>query len=247
MTLLPDASFPSLLDAILHFHPVSAPTSPASPNSPAPSPAQPPTTPSPSSPPHSTTHGAKPTSPPFYPRLPRPSRFLNQHHYQPIQPVSRQPTALPRTSSSGAQRIAQSPRRRDSMERPQSRGHNRENIHDEPGSSAAKGTRGSPSPSRPHHLNALSPLQALSPMRSNKSKDMLPAVPLPGTDTPGAGGRSRASSITKSLSRRQSLYAHAARWAAGDEYEDEQMTNPGGLFSRLTLVKAPSESSGLKR
>jgi len=71
-------------------------------------------------------------------------------------------------------------------------------------------------------------------------------------------GRSRASSnasmnapLSRSLSRRESVYAHAARWAAGGEEYDawdvEGAGNGAGSFSRLTLVRAPSEGSALKR
>jgi hypothetical protein len=68
---------------------------------------------------------------------------------------------------------------------------------------------------------------------------------------------SRSTSITKSLTRRQSLIAGAARWDQGqrEEWGDENhwagiaagALPTSGLFSRLTLVKAPAEKSGLKQ
>lgn len=66
----------------------------------------------------------------------------------------------------------------------------------------------------------------------------------------GGGNHSRTNSITRSLSRRQSLYRAAAEWTEGKEYADENLTNPAALFSRLTLVKAPAadqQEQGLRR
>lgn len=64
------------------------------------------------------------------------------------------------------------------------------------------------------------------------------------------GGHSRTNSasggsLSRSLSRRQSLYNSAENWREGREYRDENLTNPAGLFSKLTLVKAPGEAKGL--
>lgn len=119
--------------------------------------------------------------------------------------------------------------------------HNREN-HDEPVSPAK--ARASPSPSRPSKLTVLSPLQAFSPLQPmTHARERS----YPSSDTSSVHTRSRASSITRSLSRRQSLIAHAARWGAGEDYEEEDVMRAAGLFSRLTLVKAPSENEGLKR
>jgi hypothetical protein len=147
---------------------------------------------------------------------------------------------LPRTTASALHRT--SPKPRDNVDRNPSRG-NRDMMPEEP-ISPPRQIRASPSPSRPSKINALSPLQAFSPLqpmtvprdRSNTA-----------SEASSAGTRSRASSITKSLSRRQSLIAHAARWGTGEDYEDDSSMSSAGLFSRLTLVKAPNEESGLKR
>ncbi|WWC59363.1 uncharacterized protein I303_101915 [Kwoniella dejecticola CBS 10117] len=131
-----------------------------------------------------------------------------------------------------------------------SRGANKENMFplDDPLSPSSpysgRNAKGSASPSRPPKLSALSPLQTFSPLQPVKA-----ALP-PTTASSDAGsisGRSRASSVTKSLSRRQSLIAHAAGWAAGGK-EDIDQNDSGNLFSRLTLVKAPAaDSSAIRR
>lgn len=122
--------------------------------------------------------------------------------------------------------------------------HTRENTIEDPGSPGRQ-PRASPSPSRPTKHTVLSPLQALSPLQPTSQSRHRSQ---PSSDASSIGTtRSRASSITKSLSRRQSLIAHAARWGAGMDYEEEDVMHAAGLFSRLTLVKAPSENSGLKR
>ena len=103
--------------------------------------------------------------------------------------------------------------------------------------------RPSASPGRHHHgLSALSPLQTFSPLQP---------VAIPRRE---GSGRSRANSaakeekpsLSRSLSRRQSLYRNAEKWDAGEEYVDENMMNPGSLYSRLTLVKAPAEKEGIR-
>jgi hypothetical protein len=117
-----------------------------------------------------------------------------------------------------------------------------------PGSNRA--ARASPSPSRHHGLSALSPLQTLSPLQPSREISKSPSRPSydpdAGINTPSTT-RSRASSVTKSLSRRQSVVRSAEQWSAGKEYVDENITNPSNLFSRLTLVKAPQEDKGMKR
>ncbi|WVQ76109.1 hypothetical protein IAR50_005751 [Cryptococcus sp. DSM 104548] len=84
------------------------------------------------------------------------------------------------------------------------------------------------SPSRPKR-GALSPLQTLSPLEPLKS-----SPPVRVTDTVGAG--SRRASLTRSLSRRESMVENAAAWRRGEDVGGDGR----GLFSRLTLVKAPS-------
>lgn len=118
--------------------------------------------------------------------------------------------------------------------------------------SSPSGLRPQQSPSRHHGRSALSSLQGLSPMPT-------PSIPLPSpsshtrsisgeSDGRSAGGHSRTGSVTRSLSRRQSLYHSAAEWGVGKEYSNENLTSPASLFSRLTLVKAPaSEQSGLRK
>ncbi|KAK8847345.1 hypothetical protein IAR55_005202 [Kwoniella newhampshirensis] len=125
----------------------------------------------------------------------------------------------------------------------------KENMPDDhlpasPQSFTGRQSRASPSPSRPMKLSALSPLQTLSPLQPVRATPSS----LASSDTGSVGGRSRANSVTKSLSRRQSLIAHAEKWGAGgDKFMDEEYGNAPNLFSRLTLVKAPSESTSIRR
>jgi hypothetical protein len=72
------------------------------------------------------------------------------------------------------------------------------------------------------------------------------------SDRSSLGGHSRTNSasasggsLSRSLSRRQSLYNSADNWREGREYRDENITSPAGLFSKLTLVKAPGEAKGV--
>ena len=121
-------------------------------------------------------------------------------------------------------------------------------------STTRSASRSSSSATRPHLFNALSPLQAFSPLQPIAQPISGSTSPLPPSKDPsgspgssvGAPSLSRSSSVTRSLSRRQSLIAHAARWDKG-EYVDENLTNPMALFSRLTLVKAPQEKQGIRR
>lgn len=154
-------------------------------------------------------------------------------------PAPRYPPALPRTSSPAPPVSSPAPVLQYTMDR---NSYFPRGAADEP-ISPPRHQRGSASPSRLQKITALSPLQALSPLIPT------PAHPRTASETSsvGTGTRSRAGSITKSLSRRQSLIAHAARWGTGDEEEDENYMPGPGLFSKLTLVKAPSEGSGLKR
>ncbi|WWC67839.1 uncharacterized protein I206_101756 [Kwoniella pini CBS 10737] len=99
-----------------------------------------------------------------------------------------------------------------------------------------RSAKASASPSRPPKLSALSPLQTFSPLQPVKTA--LPSTSA-SSDAGSVSGRRRASSVTKSLSRRQSLIAHAANWGAGGK-EDTELPDSGNLFSRLTLVKAPA-------
>ncbi|WWD21435.1 hypothetical protein CI109_105920 [Kwoniella shandongensis] len=124
----------------------------------------------------------------------------------------------------------------------------KENMPDDhapssPQSFTGRQSRASPSPSRPMKLSALSPLQTLSPLQPVRATPSS----LASSDTGSIGGRSRANSVTKSLSRRQSLIAHAEKWGRGDKFMDDDYEKPPDLFSRLTLVKAPAENTGIRR
>lgn len=103
-----------------------------------------------------------------------------------------------------------------------------------------RGSRGGTSPSsRPPKLNALSPLQAFSPLQSMKT-------PMHVSDTAGTGSLRRSgstSSVTRSLSRRESMIENAQRWRSGVDAADDGK----GLFSRLTLVKAPRRKDDVRR
>jgi hypothetical protein len=105
-----------------------------------------------------------------------------------------------------------------------------------------RGHRTSASPSRPHHLTALSPLQSFTSLKPEKASHERPV----GTKTPETLSRANSqkshkshASLSRSLSRRDSLYANAARWGTGG---DEEENVPSEFFSRLTLVRAPSET-----
>lgn len=220
--------FPSILDAILHYYPVKS---------------SPPVYSSPASPSHiAQTHVPNvsfqlgSTFAAFY--TPPPSRFLNP------QPTIQAPTALPALTHHQSQppspHKSKSPGGRERMA-----GFSKSFSDEASGlspSSAAKSSKLSPSPARHHGLNALSPLQAFSPLQT---------LPLPvkdksqssGTDSPKT--HTRSSSLTRSLSRRQSLIANAEKWGRGEE--EENRGDIGSLFSRITLVKAPAEETTLKR
>lgn len=126
---------------------------------------------------------------------------------------------------------------------PQSMAGNRENTDHLAAPSpplSIRGSRSGTSPSsRPPKLNALSPLQAFSPLQSMKT-------PMHVSDTAGTGSLTRSrssSSVTRSLSRRESMVENAQRWRSGLDADDDGK----GLFSRLTLVKAPRKKDDVRR
>ncbi|RXK37492.1 hypothetical protein M231_05213 [Tremella mesenterica] len=160
---------------------------------------------------------------PLDPNAPRFSRFLSYN--QPIH------APIPRHASQTAFKPA--------------------NMDPSPGSpNKPRQVRASPSPSRhPHHhgLSALSPLQMFSPLESNQ-----PPMPKPKSRAPSetsSGGPRRPTSVTPSLSRRQSVISQAAKWGQR-EYDigREEPYSIGEVFSRLTIVKAPAEKdTGLRQ
>lgn len=111
----------------------------------------------------------------------------------------------------------------------------------------SKGGGGS-SPSRnTHHLNALSPLQSFSPLQTSprpKTASVPSASAGSLTDSATGEGRTR---LVRSMSRKQSMYASAAQWEKGQWERENENTPIGGLFSKITLVKAPDLDSGLKK
>lgn len=113
-----------------------------------------------------------------------------------------------------------------------------------------KGATASPS-LRAHGLSALSPLQTFSPLHTHKelrdSSTLASAAASDGSRTPGSeSNRSRAGSLTRSLSRRESLYRSAEIWNKDeDAYKADHQQTPAEMFSRLTLVKAPVKKEGM--
>ncbi|ODN82301.1 hypothetical protein L202_02580 [Cryptococcus amylolentus CBS 6039] len=174
------------------------------------------------------------TSLPYYPPPTSPSRFIPMLPHQQPAPQP-QPTSA-HSASSLARGASLPPSRRASQDHlRQSRSQSVRNMpaHDpDPGlltPSPAVNIRGNhPSPSRPKR-GALSPLQTLSPLEPLKA-----SPPVRVTDTAGAGPRR--ASLTRSLSRRESMVENAAAWRRGEEVGGDGR----GLFSRLTLVKAPA-------
>jgi hypothetical protein len=145
------------------------------------------------------------------------------------------------------------------------KGHNRgesldrhlsKSLNDEvfsPSSSSSSGfgknLRLSPSPSRHHGLTALSPLQTFSPLHST-AQPLRERENHPSSNTSperAQGSLSRKNSLTRSLSRRQSLIIHAEKWRSGEDYDWDSSADASTLFSRLTLVKAPVEGANLRR
>ncbi|WVF69948.1 hypothetical protein IAT40_004733 [Kwoniella sp. CBS 6097] len=246
-----DNPFPSLLDAILHYYPVNTACS----NSPTQSPPTPSSSPfplatSPKPLPNDYTHQRRkstpnlgwlksththssasrflPQQPQIIPDIQAPTPHhrpdLNRNHLnQPshdnglLTPVQAA-FATPDRSPGGKENMLPD----EHMTSPSSYGRN---------------IKAATSPSRPPKLSALSPLQTFSPLQPAKT-----ALPSTGSDAGSIHGRSRSSSVTRSLSRRQSLYEHAAKWRSGKEQDDSP--DLGNLFSRLTLVKAPPEETG---
>nr|ODN93822.1 hypothetical protein L204_05008 [Cryptococcus depauperatus CBS 7855] len=94
--------------------------------------------------------------------------------------------------------------------------------------------RTSSSPRLPK-LSALSPLQAFSPLESTRR--------ISETAAPLSSSLQRAGSLTRGLSRRESMIENAKKWTGEDNEEDEGT----GLFSRLTLVKAPTQENNKDR
>ena len=117
------------------------------------------------------------------------------------------------------------------------------------GSGFGKNARLSPSPSRHHGLTALSPLQAFSPLQTT-AQPLRERENHPSNNTSperGQNGRSRKNSLTRSLSRRQSVIINAEKWRSGEDYDWDSSADASSLFSRLTLVKAPVEGANLRR
>ncbi|OCF37385.1 hypothetical protein I316_00506 [Kwoniella heveanensis BCC8398] len=243
-----DNPFPSLLDAILHYYPVTSGCSGStSSQSPCSSPFPLATSPQPAS--IESAHQRRKSTPNlglFHPtRTSSASRFLPQ-----------QPQVIPDIQAPAPQRPLQldkndlQPISHDNglltpnqatFASPNRSPGGKENMlpddHMTSPSSHGRNIKAATSPSRPPKLSALSPLQTFSPLQPVKT-----ALPSTGSDAGSLHGRSRSSSVTKSLSRRQSLYAHAAKWGAGDDQND--LPDAASLFSRLTLVKAPPEETG---
>ncbi|WVW78552.1 hypothetical protein I302_100508 [Kwoniella bestiolae CBS 10118] len=242
----PSAPFPTLLDAILHYYPLTGQTNNSSS---LPTPALP----SPSTAPeHRQRH--KSASATFLP-WPTPSRrsasrFLPRITDSQLN-VPDIHAPVPHPHSAHLKPDLQQSYTSDSNHlSPSAVLDNKENMlpseeqHSVPSSPySSRNVRGSASPSRPPKLSALSPLKTFSPLQPIKSA--LPSTSAP-SDTGSISGRSRASSVTKSLSRRQSLIAHAATWGAGGQQEPEH-PEAGSLFSRLTLVKAPAADTTARR
>ncbi|WVQ97991.1 hypothetical protein IAU59_005111 [Kwoniella sp. CBS 9459] len=254
MTATPstDNPFPSLLDAILHYYPVANAPCPSPPppchaisrSSPFPSATSP--VPLPTEPPHqrrkstpnfvlsSSTHARSsasrflPQQPPVVPDIQAPtpqhptqglkSDFGHSAHDNGLLTPSQATLATPDRSPAGKENMLPE----EHMTSPSSLGRN---------------IKAATSPSRPPKLSALSPLQTFSPLQPVKT-----ALPSTGSDAGSINGRSRSSSVTRSLSRRQSLYAQAAQWGVKEDQND--YSDASNLFSRLTLVKAPPEEAG---
>ncbi|TYJ51404.1 hypothetical protein B9479_008026 [Cryptococcus floricola] len=171
------------------------------------------------------------TSLPYYPPPISPSRFIPMlPNQQPAPQPQPQPPARG-TSLPPSRRASQDHLR-------QSRSQSVRNMaaHDPDSGlltpSPAVNIRGNhPSPSRPKR-GALSPLQTLSPLEPLKA-----SPPVRVTDTAGAGARR--ASLTRSLSRRESMVENAAAWRRGEEVGGDGR----GLFSRLTHTRSKSGSS----
>lgn len=170
----------------------------------------------------------------YFPSRPTSSRFIGTTTIQIQAPVPQRPgLGIPTLASSPNQSPKRSTMDSSSLLSPRT---------------STRGAGGA-SPSRtPHHLNALSPLQSFSPLEPSSMPKLAPAVsnsPLVGSAPDSATSESRR--LVRSMSRKQSMYASAAHWEKGQwERENENMPM-GGLFSKITLVKAPDQDSGLKK
>ncbi|WRT64843.1 uncharacterized protein IL334_001779 [Kwoniella shivajii] len=237
------APFPTLLDAILHYYPLASNQS----NS-----LQSPATPLLPFPPSISDHQRRQSSissPPWpSPTRRSASRFISHdtqaNKVPDIQAPIAQPLPTPRRVPHDPTHL--SPNRGAGASERRTRGDKENMLPGEeqysPSSSYGRNARGSASPSRPMKLSALSPLQTFSPLQPKQAS--LPSASA--SDAGSLSGRSRASSVTKSLSRRQSLIAHAANWGAGGG-EQQAQPDAGNLFSRLTLVKAPAGDASVRR
>ncbi|WVQ83386.1 hypothetical protein IAT38_005527 [Cryptococcus sp. DSM 104549] len=272
---MPSRTSPALIDAILRYYPLAHSTSSNSPSSP-PSPLAPTHPLPPARPSRPSRHSRAsslppPTLTPFtpYTALHPASRFIPSSPPQPPPPPppTHQPTnsipphihsPIPRSHSNSptfAHLSASRRTSRDNLHAYAAQG-GKDNMPDDthlssPQNIGGRSSRTSPSPSRPPKLSALSPLQTFSPLQPVKTAPPGPAGDAPATtgtnSAASGGGRSRAGSVTRSLSRRDSVVAQAARWGSGEGNYDEEQTSPRNLFSRLTLVKAPAEKPGLGR
>jgi len=225
-------SFPSILDALLHYYPLNssplARTSPVSPTHAGQTRTRNVSTP------HGTAFEQSPKS--------ASSRFLHR------QPTIRVPT--PHINTSGHRHMQSSPNPPKSPATRERMAGLSKSFQDADyfglsPSAAGRSQRLSPSPSRHYGLSALSPLQAFSPLPTPSAlpKEKSSRSSNAGTDSPKT--HTRSSSLTRSLSRRQSLIANAEKWSRGDEHGDRGDVE--SLFSRITLVKAPAEETTLKR
>ncbi|KAK6903860.1 hypothetical protein I203_107368 [Kwoniella mangroviensis CBS 8507] len=242
--------FPTLLDAILHYYPLTGQSSlPNSLAHPLPSPSK--TGTAPELRPRRASASAT-TLPWPTPTRRSGSRFLPRDLQPQLNiPDIHAPTPQPHPSNLRADLYQQTGDPSHLSPSLSGRSDNKENMfpseeqHSLPSSpySSSRHAKGSASPSRPPKLSALSPLKTFSPLLPVKSA--LPSTSA-SSDAASIGGRSRASSVTRSLSRRQSLIAHAASWGAGGHNEPEH-PDAGNLFSRLTLVKAPAADTNIRR
>lgn len=231
--------FPTTIDAILHFYPLTSPDSVADADPYRRHPEPPSETSTLTS--LSVASGADESpsdSPlPSGASTPRLSAILLPAPYVPYRPPSRfvgRPTLqiespVPRRVSAGP---PSSPHRTHAI--------TMETSSPNQNLAAPRVAKAGSSPSRqPHPLNALSPLQSFSPLQS---------VPVPKTAGPESAPSDGRGRLVRSMSRKQSMYASAAQWEKG-QYERalEAENMSGGLFSKITLVKAPDQESGLKK
>lgn len=218
--------FTHTIDAILHYYPLNS----ASASRPAPAP--PPSSELASSRTESPLpHHSPPSSlSSTYSAIPLPTRFIGRGR-SPIQlasPTPRRASGVPPLSPS---------------RNTNSNNNNMEGLSlTVPRQS--KGQAGGSSPSRIPHLNALSPLQSFSPLQASPGPRTASTITESAPASVPSEGRGR---LVRSMSRKQSMYASAAQWEKGQYERDHENRQAGGLFSRITLVKAPDVESGLKK